>query len=198
MVNQQDADLSLIGQLTEMSCARSYLQGSNPPDIDSTNARGVSIRECVEHLLTAPSTGHGDGMSRAAAAHEQASEGEDEEEAWARRLREEASDDEGVCVGGGRWGRGGEAEEESNAWADWHNTTACGSRNGGANGETEEEWADRMWAEMLGRRRRATEMSSRECRHASTSGFAISRAEHHTLCVFAPFGSINQGPPPSW
>eukprot|EP00197_Chlamydomonas_leiostraca_P012891 CAMPEP_0202863624 /NCGR_PEP_ID=MMETSP1391-20130828/4188_1 /ASSEMBLY_ACC=CAM_ASM_000867 /TAXON_ID=1034604 /ORGANISM="Chlamydomonas leiostraca, Strain SAG 11-49" /LENGTH=188 /DNA_ID=CAMNT_0049543279 /DNA_START=14 /DNA_END=577 /DNA_ORIENTATION=- len=93
----QDRDQSTPAHVAaaagHLSIVAQLLQCDHPPDVDLTNARGVSIRDCVEQSLAAPAAGVQHSHAHPPGGGGEMSD-EDEDAAWCRRLREEASDDE--------------------------------------------------------------------------------------------------------
>ena len=74
---------------------------------------------------------------------------EDEEEEWRKKLQAHDSDGE----------RGGWERDDEGGWGG-SDGGGGGSSRGGGGLETENEWADRMWREMLTKRRSKAEAAS--------------------------------------
>ncbi|KAG2484840.1 hypothetical protein HYH03_016406 [Edaphochlamys debaryana] len=135
------------------------LQAPGAPPVDAAGSGGATLRALMARALAggagAPSALVAAGRGGAGQAADEDGE-EDEEEAWRRRLQEEYSDHEGGGGGGGG-GRGGWDDDVSSYWM-------------GAGGETDDQWAGRLWRDM--QRRRAAAASA-----ASASFAAGLRAE---------------------
>ncbi|GAX83287.1 hypothetical protein CEUSTIGMA_g10713.t1 [Chlamydomonas eustigma] len=167
--NQGNTAAHLAALNSHLLPLTSILQSSHPPDIDSlVNQAGTSIRMATDHMLS--NNQHIEGPIKGVesmrtcstddyhavdtTAARDGSQGDNQEEEWQQRLREEYSDGEGG--GGVVWG------PASGRCDGYHHqsvgTSVAGTENDDdvqlfATLETEDEWAERLWREMQARRR---------------------------------------------
>lgn len=136
-----------------LSLLSTLLQVSPPPDIDRKNARGVTVRSLTDAAMHRadiddwrsgnPVEPLSDAQPRSA---ERSPEGQDPdpETVWRQRLAAEEDSEANPWSGGG-WG-------DPN-WEDGDGADLPGVPWGGA-GETEDQFASRIWAEMQRRKNR--------------------------------------------
>ncbi|GFH30949.1 ANK_REP_REGION domain-containing protein, partial [Haematococcus lacustris] len=141
----------LAASAGHMDILMQLLQSNKPPDIDIMNDEGVSIQALADRALgmptsiTAPVRGRAAGHGpRDGSESEGGSDGSME---WRRKLREAESDAEGVVDGEHGLNEGG-----------WGPEQGLGGHT--PQEESEDAWADRMWAEMSRRRRAAADQAA--------------------------------------
>eukprot|EP00877_Chromochloris_zofingiensis_P013226 jgi/Chrzof1/8157/UNPLg00204.t1 len=124
------------------------LQARHPPDVDTPNKDGITIRQLVEsatqqanaqqdhQLMAGGSNTPAEAADNAVAANEQ----HDDERGWTARLREEMSDDEAGGVGWARYQEdlGGNLDDDF-IWSHIPHH--------------DDDWADRIWRDMQAKQR---------------------------------------------
>lgn len=168
-----DTAAHVAAQRSHLHLLIELLQASPPPNVALTNAQGVSVQDLVDSALNSSASAAAAAAEApfAGAAGSQppgrvspASSSEDEESAWAAKMAAFADD----------------AEDDAAVWEHFGDGSFHAAGPGpetAAVGESEDEWASRIWAEMQRKQRRHEQEASAAFARASAAEHQRQKSE---------------------